>query len=427
MIKKNLEQLLSIPAVLKDPKFWTFFGTGVIVSVAYMDPGNWGTNISSGASFGYTLLWVVWASSIMAMLFQYLSGKIGIAGHSLPGLVKEKLKDKRLVFLYWLGAEIAILGTDLAEFLGIVVALNMLFNIPILYGSLIAVLDVLLFFALTSGKKFRVVEYCFMAMVGVIGIAYLYEVFITKPDLAAILAHSVTPAFNSETILLIVGIIGATVMPHAIWVHSWLSKNKMGEEENGHLDKKKALRYHLVDNISALTVAAFINAAMLIMAAAAFYNNGAAVVTMQDAYKTLTPLFGGMASLLFAIGLLSAGLSSSITATFAGQSIMDSLTDFKISPWVRRVITRLINLIPIVVAVFLGLDPLNVLVYSQVALSLLLPLPLIPLVLFSADKKIMGDLVNSKVTTYVAWLFTIVILLLNVYLLYSTFFLASRQ
>ena len=424
MVKKSLKHILTIPSILKDPKFWTFFGTGLIVSVAYMDPGNWGTNISSGASFGYDLLWVVWASSLMAMLFQYLSGKIGIAGHSLPGLVREKLKDKKLVFLYWILAEIAILGTDLAEFLGIVVALNLLFNIPLLYGALIGVLDVLLFFAITSGKKFRIVEYCFMIMVGIIGIAYVYEVFITKPDLAAILIHSVTPVFSSETILLVVGIIGATVMPHAIWVHSWLSKNKLEEEEHKHLDKKKALGYHLADNFAALTVAAFINAAMLIMAAAAFYNNGTNVATIQDAYKTLTPLFGSLASLLFAIGLLSAGLSSSITATLAGQSIMENLTDFKISPLVRRLITRGINLIPIVVAIILGLDPLNVLVYSQVALSLLLPLPLIPLVLFTDDKKIMGDLVNTKATTCIAWLFTALILLLNAYLIYSTFFAA---
>lgn len=422
MVKKSLEHILTIPSILKDPKFWTFFGTGLIVSVAYMDPGNWGTNISSGAQFGYTLLWVVWASSLMAMLYQYLSGKIGIAGHSLPGLIREKLNNKKLVFLYWIAAEIAILGTDLAEFLGIVVALNLLFNIPLIYGALVGVLDVLLFFAITSGKKFRVVEYCFMLMVGIIGIAYVYEVFITKPDIGAILAHSVAPALSSQTILLIVGIIGATVMPHAIWVHSWLSKNKLLEEEHRLLDKKKALGYHLADNFAALTVAAFINAAMMIMAAAAFYNNGTHVATIQDAYKTLAPLFGSLASLLFAIGLLSAGLSSSITATLAGQSIMENLTDFKISPLVRRLITRGINLIPIVVAILLGLDPLSVLVYSQVALSLLLPLAIVPVVLFTADEKIMGGLVNRKFTTYVAWVFTAIIVLLNVYLIYTTIF-----
>ncbi len=421
IVKKSLEHILKIPSVLKDPKFWTFFGTGLIVSVAYMDPGNWGTNISGGASFGYTLLWVVWVSSIMAMLYQYLSGKLGIAGHSLPGLVREKLKNKNLVFLYWILAEIAILGTDLAEFLGIVVALNLLFKIPLIYGAIIAVLDVLLFFAITSGKKFRIVEYCFMMMVSIIGLAYVYEVIITKPNLTAILINSITPTFNPHTILLIVGIIGATVMPHAIWVHSWLSKNKLEEVEHKLLNKKKALQYHLADNFAALTVAAFINAAMLIMAAAAFYNNGTNVATMQDAYKTLIPLFGPLAGLLFAIGLLCAGLSSSITATLAGQSIMENLTDFKISPMVRRLITRGINIIPIVVAIILGLDPLNVLVYSQVALSLLLPIALVPLVIFSDDKKLMGDLVNRKVTTYIAWAFTVIIVILNIYLIYATF------
>lgn len=421
MVKKSLDHIISIPSTLKDPKFWTFFGTGLIISVAYIDPGNWGTDIQGGASFGYTLLWVVWLSSLMAMLFQYLSGKLGVAGYSLPGLIKEKLKDKKLILLYWFMAEVAILATDLAEFLGIVVALNLLFKIPLIIGAFIAVLDVILFLMLTS-RRFRILEYAFVVFVGVIGLAYLYELFITKPDLGAIVLYSFKPTLTPELLFLIVGIIGATVMPHALWVHSWLVKNKMEEEEHKKLDKKKALKYHLADNVSSLIVAGVINAAILIMAAAAFYKTGFAVATMDDAYKTLTPLFGGLASLAFAIGLLSAGLSSSITGTLAGQSIMETLTDFKLNPALRRVITRVINLIPLLAALLLGLDPLNILVYSQVALSILLPLPLIPLVIFSNDNKLMGELTNRKITTYIAWIFTIIIIILNVYLIYTFIF-----
>lgn len=416
MTNKDIEHILSVPGILRDPKFWTFFGTSMIVSVAYMDPGNWGTNIQSGASLGYSLLWVVWLSSFMAMLYQYLSGKLGIAGYSLPGLVKEKLKKNSYVILYWLLSEVAILATDLAEFLGIVVALNLLLGIPLIFGAFLALLDVLVFFALTS-KRFRTVEYAFMIFVGIICLSYVYEIFIIHPDIHSILVHSIVPEFPPGSILLIVGIIGATVMPHALWVHSWLIKNKMEEEEHRKLEKKTAVRYHLTDCLGALAIAACVNAAMLAAAAAAFY--GTSVATMNDAFKTLVPLYGNLAAIVFAVGLLSAGLSSSITGTLAGQSIMESLTEFKVSPWVRRIITRLINLVPLLIALLLGLDPLNVLVYSQVALSMLLPLALLPLVIFSSDRKIMGELVNSRITTIVAWLFAIIILVLNIYLIYT--------
>jgi manganese transport protein len=385
-----------------------------------MDPGNWGTSISAGASLNYDLLWVVWLSSIMAMLFQYISGKIGIAGYSVAELVRLRWKSKAAVFVYWLFAEIAILATDLAEFLGIVVALNLLFGIPMLIGTFLAIADVLLLLFLTR-KTFRTLEYAFIVFVSVIGIGYVYELFITGPDLALIAAHSITPFLSTETILLVVGIIGATVMPHALFVHSWLLKNKMAEN-GGNIEKKTALQYHIVDNVMSLFVAGLINAAILIMAAAAFYGSGFEVATIDEAYRTLTPLFGSLASLVFALALLSAGISSSITGTLAGQSIMESLTDFKLSPTMRRLITRVINVIPLLVAILLGIEPLQVLVYSQVALSLLIPLPLIPLIYYSADKKIMKELTNRKLTTVVASLFALIILAFNAYLLYATFF-----
>jgi manganese transport protein len=415
-----LSGIRKIPGTLADRKFWAFFGTGLIVGVAYMDPGNWGTSISSGASFNYDLLWVVWLSSIMAMLFQYLSGKIGIAGYSVAELVRLRWKNKAMVLVYWLLAEIAILATDLAEFLGIVVALNLLFGIPLLIGTFIAIADVLLLLFLTS-RTSRTLEYAFILFVSVIGIGYVYALFITKPDFGLIAVHSVKPLLSRESILFAVGIIGATVMPHALFVHSWLHKNKMNDY-GGKLDRRTALRYHIADNVISLFIAGLINAAILIMAAAAFYGSGFPVATIDEAYRTLTPLFGSLASLIFAVALLFAGISSSITGTLAGQSIMESLTDFRLSSSVRRIITRVINVIPLLVAILLGIEPLNVLVYSQVALSLLIPLPLLPLIYYTADRKLMGVFVNRKMTTAVAAVFALVIFAFNGYLLYQTFF-----
>jgi len=400
-----------------DKKLWLFMGSGLIVSVAYMDPGNWGTNIGGGASFNYDLLWVIWMASGMAMLFQYLSGKIGIAGYSLPEIIKEKFKSKAVVFGYWILAEIAILATDLAEFLGIVVALNLLFGIPLLWGTYIAVADVLLILFLTQ-KRFRVLEQAFICFVSLIGLAFVYEVIISKPDFPSILLHSVKPILNKESALIAVGIIGATVMPHALFVHSWLIKNKIITANFG--DKLKILRYHRIDNVISLTIAGFINAAMLVMAAAAFYNV-AEVATLDQAYRTLIPLFGKFAALLFALALLSAGVSSSVTGTLAGQAVMDGLTGFRINMWVRRLVTRFINVIPLTIAILLGIEPLNILIYSQVALSLLIPLPLIPILIFTSDKSIMKELVNKKMTTIIAIIFAIVILSFNFYLLYSVF------
>ncbi len=395
-----------------------FMGSGLIVSVAYMDPGNWGTNIGGGASFNYDLLWVIWMASGMAMLFQYLSGKIGIAGYSLPDLVRMKLKKKPLIFTYWIFSEFAILATDLAEFLGIVVALNLLFGIPLLWGTFIAVADVLIILFLTR-KKFRVLEQAFVIFVGIVGLAFLYEVFVSKPNFSEILLHSVKPILSKDTIFIAVGMIGATVMPHALFVHSWLIKNKV--IESGSNNKQELRKFHLIDNIFSLTIAAFINVAMVVMAAAAFYGIGTEVATLDQAYKTLIPLFGGFAGFIFALALLSAGLSSSITGTLSGQALMDGLVGFKVSIWVRRLITRVINVIPLTIAILMGIEPLDVLIYSQVVLSIMIPLPLVPIIIFSARKDIMGDLVNKKITTVFAVLFGAVVLGFNFYLLFSLF------
>ncbi len=376
-----------------------------------MDPGNWGTSISGGANFKYELLWVVWMASGMAMLFQYLSGKMGLAGVSLAEVIKKRWK-KEHAFIYWILAEIAVLATDLAEFLGIVVALNLLFGIPMLLGTIIAILDVVLILILTQ-KSFRALEYAFVIFVGIIGISYVYELAITQPQWEEIAINSITPSLREETIAIAVGIIGATVMPHALFVHSWLLKRKKNHT-------KALLKYHLVEDVASLFLAGLINAAILIMAAAAFYGK-AEVASIEGAYKTLTPLYGSVASLVFGIALLSAGISSSITGMLAGQSIMEALTDFQLPLWLRRIITRVINAIPLLIAIIIGLEPLDVLVYSQILLSLLIPLPLLPLIYYTTKKEIMGELVNRKITTAIATFFAIIILIFNTYLLYSEF------
>ena len=399
--------------------FWIFFGSGFIVSMAYMDPGNWGTNIGAGSEFNYSLLWAIWVASGIAMFFQYLSGKIGIAGYSLTEIVRKKIKKKPLVLAYWGGSEISILATDLAEFLGIVVALNILFGIPLLLGSVISVLEILFFFAITK-KDFGNVEKFFIGFVLIISLAFVYELFIAKPDISEILIHSITPSIGPKSIFLIVGIFGATIMPHALFIHSWLIKNKI--KKNGIKSRKKNLKFHLIENTISLSIAALVTAAMLIMAASAFHQKGI-IATLSQAYYTLIPLFGNFAALIFGIALLVSGIASSITGTLAGQSIMEGLTRFKISPLIRRLVTRFINMIPLTIAILIGIEPLQILIYSQVLLSILIPLPLIPIILITSNKKIMKELVNKKITKILSWIFSVIIVGLNVYLLLTEFIL----
>lgn len=403
--------------VLWEKKFWAFAGSGLIVSVAYMDPGNWGTNISAGAEFKYDLLWMVWLSSLMAMVFQYLSGKLGIAGYSLAELVRLKLKNRRLIFVYWVLCEVMILATDLAEFLGIVIALKLLFGVPLIWGTYLAVLEVFVLLLLTAGR-FRALEKLFILFVSVIGLSFVYECFLSKPDFSEVTFHSFVPVLNSGNILVAIGIVGATVMPHALFVHSWLIKNKV---DNFTGPEEKILPYHSADNFLSLLVAGSINAAMLIMSASVFFGLSGRTATLEGAYITLRPLFGQLSAFVFALALLFAGLSSSVTGVLAGQSLMEGLVDFKISPFVRQLVTRVINILPLTAAIVLGLEPLKLLVYSQVALSLLLPLAVVPLLAFTADRKIMKHLANSRFTNWLAGVFAAVILFFNMYLVLQVF------
>lgn len=401
-------------------KLLLYTGPALMVSVAYMDPGNYGTDIAGGASLNYSLLWVVWLSSAMAMLLQYLSGKIGIAtGKSLPEIIRDKFKKKKIFVLpYWLAAETATAATDLAEYLGTVIALTLLFGIPMIYAAIFGALDVIIILAFTT-RRFHILERMFILFVSVISFGYLYEVFITKPDPSAILYHSVVPIFaNSHALLISVGIIGATVMPHALFLHSWLTKNKLKEKT---IQEKRTLRkLHLTENVIVLAIAGMVNAAIMIMAAAAFNSHYSNVASISDAYKTLIPLFGAGAGIAFVITLLSSGISSSVVGTLAGQAVMEGLLGMKVNIWLRRLVTRFVNVIPTTIAILLGLDPLNILVYSQVILSLMIPLPMIPIVVLSRNKELMGELVNRNITTIIAFVFVGIILVFNSYLIVST-------
>lgn len=400
----------------KNNEFLRFFGPALVVSVAYVDPGNFGTAIASGADYGYQLLWAVWFASIMAMLLQYLSGKIGIAtGQSMPELVREKLKSNSKIVAYWLSSELFAVATDLAEFLGVALALHLLFGIPLLLAAAIASFDVVIIFVL-AGNSFRRVEMLIGVLVSIIGIGYVYEIVLMQPNLGAVAFHSVTPILTTDSIPLVVGIIGATVMPHALAVHSWLTKNKVttGSDE----EKHKLLKYHSIDNILNLTIAGLVNAAILIMAAAAF--SGTSVGTVEEAYYTLTPLFGIFASVVFGITLLASGISSSMTGVLAGQALMEGLLGHRIHPWLRRIVVRGINVVPTMIAIYLGFNALDLLVYSQIILSLLIPVPLIPIIYLTSKKDIMGSFVNRKYTTIIALVFAILILSFNAYFLLQT-------
>jgi manganese transport protein len=395
----------------------TYFGPALIVSVAYIDPGNYGTDIAGGASFGYSMLWVVWLAGVMAMLLQYLSGKLGIAtGHSLPELIRLHLKKRVYILPYWLASEVAAAMTDLAEFLGTVVALYLLFGIPLIYGTFISVLDVVLILGLTGGR-IRRLEQMFMLFVSTIGLGYVYEILVVRPDPMPLIMGSLIPSLGSEARLMVaVGVIGATVMPHALFLHSSLSNDKVVDARAD--QRLRILELHRAESIVMFTFAGIVNVAIMAMAAAAFNTHGEQVGTIEGAYHTLTPLFGPSAAVVFGITLLFSGLSSSTTGTLAGQAIMEGMLDKRVNAWIRRIVTRVVNTIPTTVAILSGIDPLTMLVYSQVFLSLMLPLPLLPLWKFTSDKKLMGALVNKRITTILAAVFIVVILCLNAFFLY---------
>ncbi|TLX95818.1 MAG: Mn(2+) uptake NRAMP transporter MntH [Thaumarchaeota archaeon] len=401
--------------------YLSYFGPATLAAVAYIDPGNFGTDITAGAGFGYLLLWSVLLANLMGILLQYLSGKLGIAtSQSLAELIRQSLGRRSRVIPYWLASEVFAVFTDLAEFLGVTSAIYLLSEgtIPLLVAAWISAFDVIVVFAF-AGKKFRRIELMITMLVFGIGLGYVYEIFLVGANAVSVGTGLIIPTITSSNqLFLVVGIIGATVMPHALVLHSSLTKARaVGLDLE---QRKKLLRYHRWDSIGNLTIAGLINMAILIMAAAAFHTAGLTVATVDEAYKTLTPLFGLFASVVFALTLLFSGLSSSTVGVLAGQSILEGFLGTKLNPWFRRIILRVINVIPTSVAISLHYDPLLLLVYSQVVLSLMIPLPLIPIIYYTSRKKVMGQFVNRGMITVLAVLTAAVIVGLNGVLLYTT-------
>jgi len=393
-----------------------FVGPAFIASVAYIDPGNFATNIQAGSQFGYLLLWVIVASNLMAVLLQMLSAKLGIAtGHSLPELCRIHL-PKRVSFGLWVAAEIGAMATDLAEFLGASVGFNLLFHIPLLLAGLLTGAAT---FAILMLQRFgfRPLEAVITALVGVIALSYIVELVLARPDAGQVAFHAVVPLFSGrESVLLAVGMLGATVMPHVIFLHSALTQGRIRARDER--EKHRLFRFEQVDVWIAMGVAGLVNMAMLIMAAGVFFGSGhTGVGTLENAFQTLTPLLGSLSSDIFAIALLASGLSSSAVGTYAGQVIMDGFLGWHIRPWIRRLITML----PALIVIAIGVDPTRTLVLSQVALSFVLPFAIVPLLYFTGKRTIMGGLVNRRMTGILGWLVAVVIVALNLLLLWMTF------
>ena len=389
-----------------------FMGPAFIAAVAYLDPGNFATNIQGGAEFGYTLIWVIVASNLMAMLLQTLSAKLGIAtGKNLAELSRERL-PRPVSFGMWVLMEAVAMATDLAEFIGAALGFQLLLGVPLLIGGLLTAVITFLILALER-YGFRPLEAVITALIAVIAICYLVETVLDRPDWVSVMHHAVVPRFSgSESVLLAAGILGATVMPHALFLHSALTQGRIRVKLDVQL--RRLLRFEIVDVIVAMGVASLVNAAMLIMAAATFHRTGLThIATIEEAYRTLQPLLGRASSWVFGISLLASGLSSSTVGTSAGQVIMQGFVQRHIPVWLRRAIT----VVPSLIVIATHLDPTRTLVISQVILSFGLPFAVVPLVLFTAQRKVMGVLVNRSLTTVLAGCVAVLIVMLNVYLL----------
>ncbi len=394
-----------------------FMGPAFIASIAYMDPGNFATNIQGGAQFGYLLVWVIVASNLMAMIIQTLSAKLGIAsGMNLAEVCRVSF-PRPVVWGMWIVSEVVAMATDLAEFLGAALGFHLLFGIALFPAAVLTGISTFIILGLER-RGFRPLEAVISAMVGVIAVCYLLETFIDKPDWGLIFTSAVTPQFaGNESVLLAVGILGATVMPHVIFLHSALTQRRIVVKDPAL--QRRLFRFEVVDVLIAMGLAGLINAAMLIMAASTFFKEGLhSVGSIEEAYHTLEPLLGSASSMIFAISLLASGLSSSAVGTMAGQVIMQGYLERKIPVWVRRLVT----MAPALLIILLNFDPTRTLVLSQVVLSFGIPFALIPLVMFTRQKKLMGALVNRPLTTAIATGVALIIVALNGYLLVSVFF-----
>src|SRR5271154_5871419 len=409
--------------------FWrkmaAFSGPGYLVAVGYMDPGNWATDLAGGAQFGYTLLSVILVSNLLAVLLQALAARLGIAtGRDLAQACRDHY-SRRTSFLLWIGAEIAIAACDLAEVIGSAIALNLLFGLPLLAGVVITALDVLIVLAL-QGRGFRLIEAFVVTLILTIAACFAYEILIARPiwmeAARGFVPHAVILR-NREMLYIAIGILGATVMPHNLYLHSSIVQTRAFG--SAFRDKREALRFAYIDSNFALGIALFINAAILVLAAAAFHTRGLHdVAEIASAYKLLSPVLGAsLASTIFACALLASGQNSTLTGTLAGQIVMEGFLDIRLKPWLRRLITRSIAIIPAVLVIAIaGESKVTwLIILSQVVLSFQLPFAVIPLVQFTNDRKRMGAFANSRLTVVVAWIIAAAILFFNFELLYQTF------
>ncbi|WP_316851915.1 Nramp family divalent metal transporter [Peribacillus frigoritolerans] len=397
-------------------KLLPYLGPAFIAAVAYIDPGNYATNITAGSKYGYTLLWVIFASNLMAVLIQSLSAKLGIAtGKNLPELCRERF-SKKTSFLLWIQAEAVIMATDLAEFIGAALGIYLLFDLPLITSAIIAAMGS---FAILEIQRrgYRTFEALITVMIFVVVIAFGAQVFYAKPDTSAVVLGLFTPKFEGvDSILLSAGMLGATVMPHAIYLHSSLTQRRIVGVND--LERKRIYRFELIDIVIAMLIAGAINAAMVIVSAALFHKNGALVEDLDVAYQQFGAMLGPSVAMFFGIGLLFAGLSSSSVGVMTGDVVMQGFIKRHIPIYLRRVITT----VPPLLIILWGVNPSKALVMSQVVLSFGIAFALVPLIMFTSNKKIMGSLVNHKITSGAAWLIAVLIIGLNLFLLYETLF-----
>jgi len=406
-------------------KMFAFAGPGYLVAVGYMDPGNWATDLAGGARYGYTLLSVIMVSNFMAILLQALAARLGIAsGRDLAQACRDSF-SRPVTIVLWVFCEIAIAACDLAEVVGAAIALNLLFHLPLVWGVILTAFDVLIVLFL-QGRGFRYVEALVIALIFLIAGSFAIEIWLSRPDFTAIAVGFIPQAEvlrNPSMLYIAIGILGATVMPHNLYLHSSIVQTrKYGDAVE---DRREAIRFASIDSAVALMFALFINAAILVMSAAVFHGSGHEdVADIGDAYKLLSPLLGTtMASVLFAVALLCSGQNATLTGTLAGQIVMEGFINLRLRPWLRRLVTRLIAIIPAILVVMVygerGTGPL--LILSQVILSLQLPFAVFPLVMFTGDVHKMGSFVNPPLVKVLVWTVAVIIALLNVWLLYQTF------
>ncbi|MEO8909740.1 MAG: Nramp family divalent metal transporter [Gemmatimonadaceae bacterium] len=405
-------------------KIAAFAGPGYLVAVGYMDPGNWATDLAGGSKFGYTLLSVILASNLMAILLQGLASKLGIVtGRDLAQACRDNY-SKPVGMLLWIGCEIAIAACDLAEVIGSAIALNLLFHIPMTIGIVITAADVLIVLYLQD-KGFRLLEALVIALIATVGACFLFEIILSQPPIAAVLRGFIPSGqiiSDPSMLYIAVGILGATVMPNNLYLHSSIVQTRQYEETLE--GKREAVHFAFIDSTIALTFALFINAAILIIAAATFHTSGhTEVAEIQDAFKLLTPLLGGGASVVFALALLASGQNSTLTGTLAGQIVMEGFLNIRLRPWLRRLITRAVAIVPaIIVAIMFGESgTAKLLVFSQVILSMQLSFAVFPLVAFTSDKLKMGELVNPAWLKVLAYAVAFVIAGLNIWLVFQLF------